>query len=61
MHCFNYSLTFSTQKNTEQVLITSVSSSDHFYLQFSFDFMILTQNFSISYFEQKSYLSESLD
>ena len=45
-----------------QVLITSVSSSDHPYLQFTFDFMTLIQNFNISYFEQKrkSYLSESL-
>ena len=46
-----------------QVLITSVSSSDHPYLQFTFDFMTLTQNFNISYFEQKRkiYFSESLD
>ena len=47
----------------QQVLITSVSTSDHSYLQFTFDFMTLTQNFNINYFEQKrkSYLSESLD
>ena len=36
----------------ESVLITSVSSSDHSYLQFTFDFMTLTQNFNLSYFEQ---------
>ena len=49
--------------NEKQVLITSVSSSEHSYLQFTFDFMTLTQNFNISYFEQKrkSYFSESLD
>ena len=49
--------------NREQVLITSVSSSEHSYLQFTFDFMTLTQNLDISYFEQKRkyYLSESLD
>ena len=47
----------------DEVLITSVSSSDHSYLQFTFDFMTLTQNFNISYFKQKrkSHLSESLD
>ena len=43
----------------EQVLITSVSSSDHSYLQFTFDFMTFTQNINISYFEhkRKSYLT----
>ena len=42
----------------KQVLITSVSSSDYSYLQFAFDFMTLTHNIKISYFEQKrkSYL-----
>ena len=43
--------------NEKQVLvITSVSSSEHSYLQFTFDFMTLTQNFNISYFEQKENL-----
>ena len=38
----------------QQVLITSVSSSDHSYLQFNLTlFMTLNQNFNISYFEQK--------
>ena len=39
--------------NKKQVLITSVSSLDHSYLQFTFDFMTLTQKFTISYFKQK--------
>ena len=47
----------------QQVLITSVSSSDHSYLQFTFDFMTLTQNINISYLNKEESLifSESLD
>ena len=55
-----HDVTSNVTKNTknEQVLITSVSSSDHSYLQFTFDFMNSTQKFNMSYFEQKrkSYL-----
>ena len=44
------------------VLITSVSSSDRSYLQFTFDFMTLTQNINISYLNKNgSPISESLD
>ena len=45
------------EKTIKRTKIISVSSSDHSYLQFTFDFIILTQSFNISYFEQKKVLT----
>ena len=46
----------------KQVLITSVSSSIHTYLQFTFDFMTLTRALTSVVFNKKIYfLSASLD
>ena len=60
-HCFIQIIIL--QELLKQVLITSVSSSDHSYLQFTFDFMTLTQNINISYLNKEESLifSESLD
>ena len=44
---------FSKQHNIERSTNHFSVKLDHSYLQFSFDIMILTQIFNISYFEQK--------
>ena len=58
-----YTYICNVKLNVKQVLITSVSSSDHSYLQFTFDFMTSTQNFNIIVILNKKeslmYLSES--